>query len=119
MKVLVCGDRHWSGYTVILRRLKNFPKDTVIIHGDCHGADRLAGRAAGILGLEVKPYPAEWDKYDNAAGPIRNQQMLDEGKPDSVLAFHSNLAKSKGTKDMIERARCVNIPVEIITGELP
>ena len=38
-------------------------------------------------------YPADWDKFGRAAGPIRNQQMLDEGKP-----------------NMINKAKKANIP---------
>ena len=34
------------------------------------------------------------------AGPLRNQRMLDEGKPDLVVAFPGG----GGTKDMVRRA---------------
>ncbi len=50
-------------------------------------------------------FRAKWGEYGKAAGAIRNQQMLDEGKPDLVLAFSHDLANSKGTKDMVNRAR--------------
>jgi hypothetical protein len=52
-------------------------------------------------------YKAEWDKHGRAAGPIRNQQMLDDGKPDLVLAF----AGGRGTDDMCRRAREAGIEV--------
>jgi len=77
----------------------------VIIHGDCRGADRLAGQAAEQLGLTVRAYPAQWDSHGRAAGPIRNQQMIDEEHPDLVIAFHDDLTKSKGTRDMLQRAK--------------
>mgnify|MGYP001615970522 CR=1 FL=1 len=41
--------------------------------------------------------------------------MLDYGKPDIVLAFHSDLSKSKGTKDMVRRSQEAEIPVYIFT----
>lgn len=47
------------------------------------------------------------------AGPIRNEQMLQEGQPDKVLAFHENLAQSRGTADMVRRAAKAGVPVEI------
>lgn len=55
--------------------------------------------------LKVIPVPAKWKQYGKAAGTIRNQQMLDE-HPDIevVYAFHDDLPKSKGTKDMCQRA---------------
>jgi hypothetical protein len=63
------------------------------------GADTLAGIIAEQIGLQVEVYPADWNRHGQAAGPIRNQQMLDQGRPDIVLAFHANISQSKGTKD--------------------
>jgi hypothetical protein len=39
--------------------------------------------------------------------------MLDEGKPDLVLAFHENIDESKGTRDMVHRARGAGVKVVI------
>lgn len=114
MKVLVCGDRRWGDLSAILARLEKLPVGTVIIEGGATGADRLAQIAAVRLGLVVAEFPAEWGKYGKRAGPIRNRRMLDE-KPDLVIAFHSNLAVSRGTKDTVNEARRRGIPVEIIT----
>lgn len=57
--------------------------------------------------VPVRVFKADWDKHGKAAGPIRNQQMLDEGKPDLVLAF----AGGKGTDDMCRRARAAGVEV--------
>jgi hypothetical protein len=105
MKVLVCGDRDWTNKEAIRRELSKFPPGTVVVHGDCRGADRLAGEVAEELGFRVIPVPADWDTYGDAAGPIRNAKMLRE-HPDieRVLAFHPNLKKSKGTKNMWHQA---------------
>lgn len=112
MKVLVCGDREWSDEDKMRKRLAQLPFDTIIIHGDCRGADRMSGDIAFKLGFGVIPFPAEWVHYGRAAGPIRNQQMLDE-HPDLVLAFHSDIANSTGTADMIARARKKGTPAEL------
>lgn len=56
-------------------------------------------------------FPALWDKHGRAAGPIRNTQMLDEGRPDLVLAFHRDLSESKGTRNMVEQSVKANLPV--------
>ena len=114
MKVLVCGDRRWGDLSAIMSRLEKLPAGTVIIEGGATGADRLAQVAAVRLGFVVAEYPAEWEKYGKRAGSIRNRRMLDE-KPDLVIAFHSNLAVSRGTKDTVNEARRRGIPVEIIT----
>lgn len=115
MKVLVCGNRDWDKYSSIYHALYGMPKDTIIINGDCKGADRLSTKAANDLGLEVRKYPANWDKYGKAAGPIRNQEMINKEHPDLVIAFHENIAESKGTKDMCKRAKENGIPVILIT----
>lgn len=60
---------------------------TTIISGACRGADRLAVMWAKSVGVPVEEYPANWGRYGKAAGPIRNLQMLKDGKPDLVVAF--------------------------------
>ena len=114
--VLVTGSRYWSDRLVIYDILKELPKDTLIIQGGARGADTLAREVAEELGLEVKTFKAEWDKYGKSAGPIRNQKMLDETHPSLVLVFHSDIEHSKGTKDMVNRATLAGIPVTVITG---
>jgi hypothetical protein len=77
--------------------------DVCIVHGAAKGLDTIAGQVARELGYDVVPHEAEWSTYGRAAGPIRNQQMLEE-RPNLVLAFHDDLLSSKGTKDMVKRA---------------
>jgi len=118
MKVLFCGDRHWQNYNSILdivKRLKVKYGDIIIIEGECDGADKLAKKAAVECDIPCRSYPADWDKYGNAAGPIRNQQMLDSEHPEMVIAFHSNIEYGKGTKDMVNRAQKHGIETYIIT----
>ena len=113
MKVLVCGSRTWSDPEPIRRELSALPRDTIIIHGAARGADTLAGQVAAELELEVRAFPAEWYKYGIAAGPIRNQRMLEE-RPDLVIAFCRNLSESAGTADMVRRAWSAGINVKIV-----
>lgn len=120
MRVLVCGDREWSNIQYIREALTLFNDCygiTCIIEGDCRGADKIAGIWADDVGIEHEKYPAQWDKYGKAAGPIRNKQMLDEGKPDFVLAFHENIDKSVGTKNMLLQARNRKIQTMLDIGE--
>ena len=103
MKILVCGDRYYGDYQRIYNFLRTFD-DAVIISGACRGADTLAIRAAKELGFTYREYPANWALYGKRAGVLRNQQMIDIESPDLVVAFHDDIARSKGTKDMINRA---------------
>lgn len=115
MKILCCGDKNWDDITKIEDILRDYPNTTIIIHGNAKGADTLVATIAFLRKISVESFPANWSQYGRAAGPIRNQLMLDEGKPDLVIAFHTNLDTSKGTKDMIKRATKAGIPVRIIT----
>ena len=114
MVVLVCGSRFYSDYGKVYEYLKSLEGVSQVIAGGCRGADTLAVRAARACGYPFREFPADWQKFGKAAGPIRNQQMLDEGKPDLVVAFHENPDESKGTKDMIHRAIEQGIPVWLI-----
>jgi hypothetical protein len=87
----------------------------VVIEGEAKGADTLARQAAEYFGIPVLAYPANWDRYGAAAGPIRNRQMLMEGCPDAVVAFHNDIQTSKGTKNMIAQALKQGLLVMVYT----
>ncbi len=109
--------REWNLLVDTLTRLKAERGITEIIHGAAHGADTLAGQwarrqhATGRV-LET-PFKANWypngrsGGLDRTAGFIRNQRMLDEGKPDLVVAFSGG----RGTADMVKRARAAGVEV--------
>jgi len=120
MRILVCGSRHFDDFNQLNQLLADLdfrgtvgePRIKTIIEGEAKGADTLARKWGEMNGKEILKFPADWDKHGRAAGPIRNNQMLDEGKPDLVVAF---LAKdSKGTKNMIEQAEKAGVPVKVI-----
>jgi len=70
------------------------------------------------MGFPVSTYPADWAQHGRAAGPIRNQRMLTQGKPDLVVAFHDNLEHSKGTKNMLKQATEKGVPTKLLTTNL-
>ncbi len=112
MRILVCGDRNFNDYEIMQEVMfQNFYPGDILIHGDARGADRLAERTAQPY-VVVERYPADWEKYGKAAGSIRNKQMLDEGKPDLVIAFLA--PNSKGTRNMIEQATKAGVEVKVI-----
>lgn len=107
MRILVCGSRDWTNralLSTVLDTVKHREIIEVIIEGEATGADTMAREWAEDNGILVKKFPADWDRYGKAAGPIRNKQMLVEGKPDLVLAFTLDLASSRGTKNMVMQA---------------
>ena len=110
LRILFCGSRDWTDRKAVVDVLKVLPKGSVIIEGEARGADRIACEEATRLGLAVVPFPADWKRYGLAGGPIRNAQMLKEGKPDVVVAFHENIEASKGTKNMLKQAQKAGLP---------
>lgn len=113
-RVLVCGGRDFRDVVLMGRVMKQVHLErniTCVIHGDYRGADRHADIWARWNRIAVEPYPAKWKEQGRAAGPIRNRRMIDEGKPDLVVAFPGH----DGTNDMIEAALEAGIEVMVVT----
>lgn len=119
MRVLICGSRLWDkpapiGW-VLHGIVGHYGSDAVtVIHGAARGADTMAGEIASTLGCNVEVFPADWDTHGRGAGHIRNAQMLADGKPDLVVAFTNNLLESRGTKNMVDRAKAAGVPVYVM-----
>lgn len=116
IRVLVCGGRAFDEQEYVNDCLGCLDAErpiAIIIHGAAAGADACADAWAKAHGRTVAAYPARWRQHGKKAGPIRNQLMLDEGKPDLVVAFPGG----PGTADMVERAERRGI--EVITFDNP
>lgn len=128
MRVLVCGGRDYRDRNHVWNTLTELDRThgpfKVIIHGCATGADHEAMLwAQSMRGKKHAPFQAAWDdlthpdaliklrhdgtRYDALAGIRRNQRMIDEGKPQLVIAFPGG----NGTADMIRRARKAKIPI--------
>ena len=119
-RYLICGGRDFADEALLDKALKALilhPEDAVIIHGAARGADRMAAAWGKDRGAQIEPYPItseDWTRLGKAAGPIRNRQMLDIGKPDVVLAFPGG----PGTANMVKQARArPELVVVVITGQ--
>jgi len=107
MKILVCGGRDFNDYKLVSEALNPYIHEgLVIVHGAAKGADSLAMKWA-MDNATHEAYPADWTKYGKRAGYIRNVQMLNEGKPDLVIAFPGG----KGTAMMIKLSESAGVPV--------
>lgn len=121
MKILITGDRNWDDVETMVSALSSFPSGTILVHGACRGADVTGAAVGEQLGFVLRAYPADWDRYGKGAGPVRNQQMLDsEHLPyEPILtcfAFHKDIKNSKGTADMVSRAKKAGIKVVVFEG---
>lgn len=125
LRVLVCGGRNYKDQRRVIRELDrlslgwpktppdkygNWLPDVLIIAGGASGVDLFAADWAAINGTDYQEFKADWKEYGRAAGPIRNQRMLEEGKPDLVVAFPGG----PGTADMVRRARGAGVRVEMV-----
>jgi hypothetical protein len=113
MRVLVCGGRKFADIKFLRQELDKihevFPI-TCIIEGGAGGADYLSGCWSRQRGLkDHASFEADWDNWGKMAGPIRNQRMIDEGKPDYYVAFPGG----PGTADMVRRLKKANIPGKV------
>lgn len=107
VKLLVCGGRDYQDRSAVYDEMTRL-EPSFVIHGGCPtGADLFAEEWIFRNYVPRRIYMAQWSKHGKAAGPIRNQQMIDEGKPDMVLAFPGG----KGTADMVRRAKAAGIVV--------
>lgn len=127
LRVLVTGSRRYDPQAVVRDLRVLLEDDSVkiltVVHGACAsmgelvGADRGAHefcrqwQALGVfLGKDVieEQHDAAWVTHGRAAGPIRNQEMVNLGA-DLCLAYP--LADSRGTKDCMAKAERAGIPV--------
>src|SRR5688572_16446636 len=85
----------------------NWLPAVTIISGEADGADSIATDWAVINWTGYEGYPADWKTHGKAAGYIRNKQMLEEGKPDLVIAFPGG----RGTAMMVDIAKKAGVEV--------
>lgn len=115
-RFIFTGSRHWTDEKpverLLLALMGKYPQMTVV-HGDARGLDTLVGKIATELGLRVEAWPAKWGTEGRAAGPLRNQRMVDQGAR-ATWAFPVD--GSVGTYDCMNRADKAGIPVYVYNG---
>ena len=112
-RLVVAGSRGFDSYERLSAELDKYlagRSNVTIISGTARGADRLGEKYAQAHGYKIEQMPAQWAKYHQGAGPIRNKQMVKTA--DAVLVFWDN--ESTGTKNIIECARAENIPCKVV-----
>ena len=128
-RVIVAGGRNWRDrerVETVLRRayaalsqgllfaadgVKAIPDQPMFVHGACpSGVDWIVRDYCLRMGWMQDPHPADWEKHGKAAGPMRNQRMVDRGAG-LCLAFPT--AESRGTWDCIRRAVAAGIETRI------
>lgn len=119
----VTGGRTFSDWNLVAVVISALP-DGVLVHGAASGADDLCAKWwTRMLDRIDEPHPADWGRecdarcthpkreddrgnYCPAAGPLRNQEMVDSGL-DLLIVFPGG----RGTADMVRRARAQDIEI--------
>lgn len=120
MIVIVCGSRHYQKKDSLFAAMDRFHAErpiSMLVEGGKRkrdhdgriigGADYWAAMWAKKNKIKHKVCYAQWRKFGNAAGPLRNVEMIARYKPEVVIAFPGG----RGTENMIQQARLSKIPV--------
>jgi molybdopterin biosynthesis enzyme len=118
-RILITGSRDWDDIDTIADALveqkRKLGADAILVSGGCpSGADMHAEKLWESIGGVVEVHPADWARHGKAAGPIRNQLMVDLGA-DVCLAFRKN--GSRGTTHCANAATLAGIPTIWYTTE--
>ncbi len=110
MRIAVIGSRE-AREKIKVSILRMLPADvSEIVSGGAQGVDTYAEDLADILGLPVKKFLPDYEKYGKQAPLVRNLEIIDYA--DEVLAFWDN--HSKGTQHVIVNCIKKQKPVRII-----
>ncbi len=95
IRIGVTGGRNYSD-TMVVDTVLSLHKNAIeelgcrmfLVVGDATGADRIAREWAieNLLSGDWQIFEADWNRFGKAAGPIRNQTMLNSGI-DKLCAF--------------------------------
>lgn len=134
MNILIAGGRDFNDYKkadnawwFTVNEQDLFLEDITIVSGACdsnkgvltftrpdgkkiYGADGVGESLAKDYGYPVKSFPADWKKFSNSAGPIRNEEMAKI--INRALIFWDG--KSKGSLNMINNCNKYKVPLTII-----
>ncbi len=106
MKVVIAGGRDIKNYLYVLKAMETVIKNqkweiTEVVSGMARGIDTFALRWAFENQIDIKKFPADWNKLGKAAGFIRNKEMAQYA--DACVVIWDG--KSRGSGNMIKNAK--------------
>jgi hypothetical protein len=114
MRTIIAGSRDVADFAVVERALAEAALagivPSVVLCGEARGVDRLGRQWAETRGIPVESYRPDWRRHRRGAGRRRNQQMAEAGE--ALVAIWNGL--SRGTADMIRRARARGLKVHVV-----
>lgn len=118
MKVGIVGSReweNWANFYFIIEEINKQLNITEVHSGGAKGTDGMAKRWAIQKGIKYVEWPADWKRWGKAAGPKRNEQIVDA--VEYLIAFPKlevDGTYSKGTASSIKNAEMKGKPITII-----
>ena len=101
MKTIIAGSRTIRKYKIVEEAINESGFEiTEIVSGLAKGPDTFGIEWAHRNNIPVKKFPADWAKFGQSAGMIRNKEMAEYD--DALIAVWDG--KSSGTKNMIQLA---------------
>ena len=94
MRILILGSHNFSDFDLVRDTFSmlidpiSAPEDVTIVHGNARGADRVSGFIAKEKGYQVEAHEPNWNIHGKKAGPIRTQQMIDQGFDQCIVFAH-------------------------------
>lgn len=111
MKLAIIGSRTFNNYNLLKETLEQYKsKITKVISGGAKGADSLGEQWAKENNIQTQIFYPDWDKYQKAAGFIRNKDIIENC--DVCIAFWDEV--SIGTKHSLSLCEKLNKPYKII-----
>lgn len=115
INLVVAGSRDLTPlhYDVVARAIDTWIEkhartgDVRIVEGGARGADQLAATYSRVRLVGHQRVRADWESDGKAAGPIRNQRMIDDAHGLVVVRYPD----SRGSADVLRRARKKGIPI--------
>lgn len=119
-RICVTGPRDETDEQFVWDQLDAFDQSdkgpvTELGEGEATGVDTFAKNWAEARDIPVVPYEADWDRYGNDAGHIRNGEMLEDFQPDYVLVFPRG---GPGTTNCAKQARKMGFERVFIDADL-
>lgn len=110
MKVIISGSRTCTVMNQVVKAIEESGFDiTRVLSGGCRGVDKMGEIWAQKMDVAYEVHKADWNEHGKSAGPIRNQKMVDNA--DALIAVWDGA--SRGTRDIIERARKKGLKVYV------
>ena len=119
IRCIIAGSRNFTYYQMLEKNvMRVFEREHIsnpqIISGHARGTDMLGELFAHEHYLDLKIFPAQWEKYGKSAGSIRNNDMATYASEENGMLIAFWDGKSKGTHNMIDTAKKHGLTVYVI-----